>query len=224
MEPESGFRSCNKKHTKWVGSIYPREKIPNEMFEKSNGGYYVTCSDCRKHHAKQEIKSKDKIKKELGEIDHKSEFRSCTSKHTKCVNSIYPRSKVPNKMFEKSNGEYYVTCSDCRKHNATQQSVIKKKNNNKIREELIEKDGESEFRSCNPHLHTKCVDSPYPVDKVPTKMFEKSNGQYHKYCLDCRKYAANQKNIRSDKKKNDDMIKKELIEKDCESEFFLLYS
>lgn len=184
-------------------------------------------------------------------MEPESGFRSCTNKHTKIVGSIYPRDRVPDDMFIKPNGEHYTTCSDCRKHNATQPNRISKRNNKsnaKIKKELVEKelidkrfaliilrdsnneleahekklselDHEIEFRSCNPHLHTKCVGSIYPADKVPLKMFEKSNGQYHTYCLDCRKHASAQGAIRKNKKREKDKIIKELVEKECELEF-----
>lgn len=50
QESESGFRSCTKDHTRIVGSIYLKNRVPIAMFEKkSNGKYYTTCSDCRKY-------------------------------------------------------------------------------------------------------------------------------------------------------------------------------
>jgi len=196
-QPESGFRSCSSGHTKCVGSIYPKNQVPNEMFEKPNGGYYATCLDCRKHSAAR----KNKLKNKIDENQPGSGFRSCTHLHTKCVASIHPRNKVPDELFEKSNGEHYTSCLDCRKYYAIQNNRYenKKKENDNIKKELVEKESDRKFSICPYNGHSNVVKSPYPKDLVPITLFrmEPNNPKSELYvnCLDCREYIKEKKHI-----------------------------
>jgi len=200
MESESKpeFRSCSSGHTKCVGSIYHRDKVPIEMFEKSDGEYYKSCSDCRKHNATQQSrikkKNSNKIREELIEKDPESEFRSCTNDHTKRVNSIYPKDKVPIEMFKKLNGQYYTNCSDCRKYTAVESNVRKNKKmeRDKIKKEQVEAEFQKEFSFC-PHTgHSTVVKSSHPQNLVPISFFrmEPNNPKSELFvnCLDCRRY------------------------------------
>lgn len=194
MESESGFRSCTEKHTKCVGSIYHKNKVPTEMFEKANGEYYTTCSDCRTYIAARKNKRKNKDKKILAENDYESEFLECNYLHTNCVGSLYSKDKVPREMFQKSNGGYYKICSDCRKYNAVKKNKCseKKRNTDKIKKELIQKDSELEFSFCPYNGHSNVVKSFHSKDLVPISFFriEQNNPKSELFvnCLDCREY------------------------------------
>ena len=131
----------------------------------------------------------------LVQKDDESTFRKCNPyKHTKCVKSIYHVDRVPSKMFEKSNGEYYTVCSDCRNYNSLVQNKYnnKKKNNDKIKKEIIEKDCLSEFSYCPYTGHSTIVKSFHPQNLVPISLFiiEQNNPKSKLLvnCLDCREY------------------------------------
>jgi hypothetical protein len=163
------------------------------MFENPDGGYYVTCSDCRKHATVGKNRRKNKIK-ELAEKNNDPEYRCCIGPHIRCVNSIYPVDKVPNKMFEKSNGEYYTYCLDCRIYNNAEKNRARenKKDNDKIKKELIEKECELEFSYCPYDGHSNVVNSFHPKNLVPISLFrmEPDNPRSELFinCLDCREY------------------------------------
>lgn len=97
-------------------------------------------------------------------------------------------------MFQKSDGEYYMTCSDCRKYNAAVLTKYKnkKKIDDKINKEIIEKDYESEFSYCTYSGHSTVVKSSHLQNLVPISLFrmEQDNPKSELYmnCLDCREY------------------------------------
>lgn len=129
------------------------------------------------------------------------EFKSCTKQHGPRA-SVYPRDKVPAKLFLKDendpNSGEYKTCSDCREF----------RNKGRVKKKLEYKDkkdySDPNFKSCSGDHPSS--GSPYPKNKVPIHLFFKEennpdSGEY-KTCSYCREYR---KNIhkRSEKRKKE---------------------
>jgi len=103
-------RECKSKAHGNSNSQYHKKNVPVEKFYKSEGQYYDRCIDCREDRS-------SKIEKLIVKSDDPN-YGSCYSEtHDIPGVSVYPRNKVPVKMFDKLAGKgKSKECLDCRNY------------------------------------------------------------------------------------------------------------
>jgi hypothetical protein len=184
--------TCTTKCHKNYGSIYAKTEVPIELFkDKNSDKLFKQCIDCRNHGKNRNKIAYDKNKKEKNEkyeeiIKNNEEYIPCLYYHHD--NKIYPKNKVPRKLFEIENTDNLTkTCLNCRNHNILQP---------KIKEIEIDEyyetiDDECEVMTCLSKKHDNTI---YPKNKVPVKFFIKypniPNSPLTKNCEKCRKKRA----------------------------------
>lgn len=192
------------KHLK-SGSIYPRDKVPKNLFLKDSNDpespMCKSCYDCRSYHRKKNKERKEKMDLLVLNNDTESEFQPCTSiEHSKNV-SVHPKDKVPRNLFLKDpsnpNSKVCKMCFDCRNYkNEKYKERIESIN---TLASIVSVD--SEFGVCTSVLHTRA--STYPRDKVPKNLFKKylehPNSETCKTCFDCRKFTEKVREILNEK-------------------------
>lgn len=200
IEEESLFLCCQGVHAcDW--SIYPKNKVPIELFRKEpdneQSELFTNCKDCRDYKDKA-----DQKKQEIKQIAHQkginegADFLYCTGKH-KSSGSKHPVDKVPIELFREDvkneQSKLFTICKDCRDHETN-----KKRNNENInvqskinKKETYQKalvDG-SNFLYCQ-HKRHNTSGSKYPVNQVPIELFRKipddEKSELLTSCKDCR--------------------------------------
>ncbi|AYV86006.1 MAG: hypothetical protein Solivirus3_6 [Solivirus sp.] len=117
------------------------------------------------------------------------EFKTCMrDRHSsKCVDSPYPKDRVPISKFIKGN-QILKTCDDCRNYdiNKRKEHITKRRKKAEQRQEEIQA-GFSDFGICTSPYHTT---NKYPRDKVPISDIAKDPENLHlgcfETCLECR--------------------------------------
>jgi len=130
---EGPTKKCTYTGHSPIYSPYPREAVPIEKFIKPNrpaDDLYKYCVDCRNSLTRNKNKSTDNFS---NMINNEPDFLVCPSmNHNYNGVSLYPRNKVPKKMFLKNPEDpksICKYCSDCRKYsnNIMDNSLISRK-------------------------------------------------------------------------------------------------
>ena len=213
-----------------IGSKYPRNAVPQEMFVKIlrgvNAGFFKYCSDCRNYKnthrggSVDKEDKEDKVEKKISnkkgnkierngivvEIDNNTEFVSCSSPNHVVSGSRFPYNNVPKILFLKDDDRpdkgVYKTCKDCREYKKEQNKIIQ---TNKNKEDELKSQNDDDTIMCsNPSHETPAIKSAYPRSKVPKSLFYKDPNNpdkgLYKTCLDCRNYS-NKNKINNDAKR-----------------------
>ena len=157
---KEGTQQCTSTYHNKSGSGHPKESVPIKLFknlEKSDI-IYKSCQYCRDYlyinNVTRKTKKKELVKQQLKD---NSEFILCIHKFHNVENvSIYPRERVPKKLFLKDSedldGDVYDTCQDCRtyrnnnaedKHERIQRIQKLKTYNKLLKQERID-----QYQSC----------------------------------------------------------------------------
>lgn len=212
-------RICSKHCHKSYGSIYPKEKVPIELFQDPlKKELYKSCYDCR---AYGRIHHKRKLSPEQSIDIEKENTQECTATYHKLTDSKYPREYVPIDSFKNIENidKPYKRCIDCRDYDKNISRKTREKKNLLLQ---TARENDLEFLYCFRPIHNKINVSNYPRDRVPKSLFlkESETGEMYKTCQDCRTYRQNDfKNKeqvikdRNKMKEYNKLLKKEQIEK-----------
>lgn len=195
------FTICSNESHKASGSKYPKDTVPIELFnDKNSDKLYKYCKDCRNYYKSHQSAYRKKTtdnKKYDEAVKNNADVIHCLSDYHD--NTIYPKDKVPRKLFEKENSdELYKHCENCRIYQTKRRKETKQLKLDIHKKEI---ENNSEYISCLSSFHDNTI---HPKHKVPRKLFLKNpeipNSALTKYCSNCKNYRA--KDIKEKRKTN----------------------
>ena len=191
---EEKFITCGGRHIPCMGSPYPKNEVPEELFKGKDNKIYKQCLHCRNYKVAYMASTKEKKKTIIND-----EYSYCPyTGHGNIVKSSHARNKVPIKLFRKNENDpdskIYINCLDCREYTKIYSTKYSTEKKQKI---ISTKKDNTEYSYCSYARHETIVKSVHPCDKVPIELFraEQNNPKSHIFnmCIDCRIYCNGEK-------------------------------